>query len=364
MLHNQRGVARFTGYVEPPLAPGNDCVSRAPGTYALTVTPSGSGAVTSNPAGIDCGATCRASFDAGTSVTLSANPAPGSSFTGWGGACSGVGSCVLSMTVAKSVTAGFQAFSLIDHYYSNILKRAPDAGGKAFWQNEVTRMSGLGVSPTETHIAMAGSFYISPEFLARGLTDDQFIQSLYLTFLSRSADQSGLDYWRGLFAAGVPRDMVMYGFVFSAEFKSFMVQNLGSTSQRPEVGAVIDYYRGILGRLPENDGIKYWVNQFRTAQCSGNPTADVYAAATSIAAQFFGSPEYTGGSPAPRDYVADLYNAFMRRIAEPGGYNYWINQITSGAQTRDQARQAFIDSPEFAARVQAITAASCIGLMQ
>lgn len=44
---------------------------------------SGSGTVTSNPTGIDCGATCAASFDTVTSVTLTASPADGSTFAGW-----------------------------------------------------------------------------------------------------------------------------------------------------------------------------------------------------------------------------------------------------------------------------------------
>src|SRR5207247_1604848 len=78
--------------------------------YALTVTKtgSGSGTLTSSPAGIDCGATCSASFASGTSVTLTAAPASGSAFTGWSGAgCSGAGTCVVTMSAAQSVTASF-----------------------------------------------------------------------------------------------------------------------------------------------------------------------------------------------------------------------------------------------------------------
>jgi hypothetical protein len=40
-------------------------------------------------------------------VTLTATPAAGSSFTGWGGACSGTGKCTLTMNSDKSVTAQF-----------------------------------------------------------------------------------------------------------------------------------------------------------------------------------------------------------------------------------------------------------------
>lgn len=78
-------------------------------TFALTVTKAGtgSGTVTSLPAGINCGAACSASFDQGTSVTLTATPATGSTFAGWGGACTGTGTCNVIMDSNKTATATF-----------------------------------------------------------------------------------------------------------------------------------------------------------------------------------------------------------------------------------------------------------------
>ncbi|HYD42592.1 MAG TPA: glycosyl hydrolase family 8 [Anaeromyxobacter sp.] len=78
-----------------------------PVRYTLTVTRSGSGSVTSTPAGVSCGTTCSASFAAGTVVTLTATPASGSSFSGWSGACSGTAACVVTMSGARSVAATF-----------------------------------------------------------------------------------------------------------------------------------------------------------------------------------------------------------------------------------------------------------------
>jgi uncharacterized protein (DUF2141 family) len=77
--------------------------------YTLTVTKTGtgSGTVTSNPAGINCGADCSEEYDEGTSVTLTPTPGSGSTFTGWSGACSGAGACTVSMTSDKTVTATF-----------------------------------------------------------------------------------------------------------------------------------------------------------------------------------------------------------------------------------------------------------------
>jgi uncharacterized repeat protein (TIGR01451 family) len=79
--------------------------------HSLTVTKAGtgSGMVTSSPAGIDCGATCSASFASGTTVTLTATPDAGSTFTGWSGACTGTGPCTVTMDQDRAVTATFDS---------------------------------------------------------------------------------------------------------------------------------------------------------------------------------------------------------------------------------------------------------------
>ncbi len=77
-------------------------------TFTLTVTVSGNGSVSSSPSGINnCRGTCSALFAANTTVTLTASPDSGWSFGGWGGACSGTGTCQVTMDANKSVTATF-----------------------------------------------------------------------------------------------------------------------------------------------------------------------------------------------------------------------------------------------------------------
>ncbi|MBK1700588.1 DUF1566 domain-containing protein [Thiococcus pfennigii] len=81
-----------------------------PTNYTLTVAKAGTGTgtVTSNPAGIDCGSDCSQGYVSGTVVTLTATPDSGSTFDGWSGACSGgLTTCPVTMTAAKSVTATF-----------------------------------------------------------------------------------------------------------------------------------------------------------------------------------------------------------------------------------------------------------------
>ena len=78
-------------------------------TLTVTKAGSGSGSVTSSPAGIDCGADCDQDYDEGTKVTLTANAVAGSTFTGFtGGGCAGAAAtCEVTMSQAQSVTAAF-----------------------------------------------------------------------------------------------------------------------------------------------------------------------------------------------------------------------------------------------------------------
>jgi hypothetical protein len=97
-------------------------------SYTMSVAPGGTGlgTVTSEPAGIDCGSICAAPFDTAAHVTLHASPAEGSEFTGWGGDCSGDGSCVVSMERAHSVSATFDA--TVDSFTLSVT-RDGDGGG-------------------------------------------------------------------------------------------------------------------------------------------------------------------------------------------------------------------------------------------
>ena len=81
--------------------------SLLPVTLTVSKAGLGSGTVSSNPLGISCGQTCSRNFLYGTTVTLSATPDTASLFAGWSDACSGTGSCVVTMDQALSVTVKF-----------------------------------------------------------------------------------------------------------------------------------------------------------------------------------------------------------------------------------------------------------------
>jgi hypothetical protein len=430
---------------------------------AASTSGAGSGSVTSNPPGLDCGATCSAGFLSGSTVTLTATPSGGSVFVGWIGACSGTGTCTIAMTDARSAGARFElpgagvtilpaslAFggqsmnttapsrtvtltnnsgapvhvtsveaalgfgathdcvnvangatcaivvaytpnaqgaaaanvallfsqggstrvsvipvtgtgerSLSTHYYRAILRRDPDAPGKAFWDAEAVRMQSMGANVNEAWFAMAQFFFFGAEYATFNRDNAGFVTDLYRTFFNRDPDSGGLGFWVSQIGSGMPREVVLASFMFSTEFSSFAQAIFGNTTARAEVDVVMDFYRGLLARLPDPDGFTAWVNNFRTAQCAGTGVA-VVDMVEAISAGFVGSGEYTGKNRTNAQYVGDLYNAFLRRGGDLGGVQFWINDLNSGARTRENVRQNFVASAEFQARVGAIVNQGCL----
>ena len=102
--------------------------------YALTVSRSGGGGgtVTSSPPGIDCGTDCSESYTYGTWVTLTPVAAPGSTFSGWSGACAGRGACVVTVDGVRSVTA---RFTREDHGGTDF---NGDGQGDILWHHQTT----------------------------------------------------------------------------------------------------------------------------------------------------------------------------------------------------------------------------------
>ncbi len=268
------------------------CFSQATTAYPLTLFKdgTGSGTVTSNPTGINCGSTCSASFDSGKSVTLTVLATSGT-FTGWSGDCSGTRICTVSMTAARNVTATFtlsptvingscglshgQTFAsaptsglcntgtasavsgsgpwnwtcggsnggstvscsanlvstesvvtLITHYYQSILGRAPEPAGLTYYQDKIAKAQALG-DVKPAFRQMGSDFFNSPEYLKKGTGNTAYVTTLYKTFLQRDPESAGLTYYLDLLKEGTAtRNSLLDNFVNSPEFAKFM-KNLG-----------------------------------------------------------------------------------------------------------------------------------------
>ena len=344
---------------------GGESMGTTSAPQTITVTNNGTGTVTitgiaassqfaqtNNCSSVAAGATCT--------ITVTFTPSPQAGAIGSADPVSG--SVTITSNASNSpatvTLAGSAEKSLVTHFYEAILRRAPDAGGKSFWQSEALRMQSDGANPNEAWYAMSVFFFNGSEYASLNRDNAGFVTDMYVTFFNRAPDGGGLDFWVSQLNAGMPREVVLASFLFSPEFTSFTQGIFGNTAARAEIDVVMDFYRGGLARLPDDGGLAFWVQQFRTAQCQG--AGPVYTMANSISSQFFNGQEYAGRNRTNAQFVGDLYNAFLRRGGDQGGVQFWINQLNTGAMTRDQVRFNFLNSPEFGNRVNAVVQQGCL----
>ena len=152
--------------------------------YTLTVSRSGiGGAVSSDLAGISCGPTCTADYATGTIVTLTAASNVIATFTGWGGACAGTGTCSVTMDAAKAVTATFAARTLpVITAPGNITTNTTWAAGNVYVINGTTVNAGATLTLEAGAIlkfASNGSLSVSGSLVANGTA----ASPVYLTSL-------------------------------------------------------------------------------------------------------------------------------------------------------------------------------------
>jgi hypothetical protein len=100
--------------------------------FELSVTKegTGSGNVSSSPAGIDCGSTCSIELEEG-SVTLTQSAGVGSEFAGWSGCDSeeeGGKKCVVTLDEAKAVTATFNKAAAPNEFPLSVSKAGAGSG--------------------------------------------------------------------------------------------------------------------------------------------------------------------------------------------------------------------------------------------
>jgi hypothetical protein len=155
----------------------------------------------------------------------------------------------------------------------------------------------------------------------------------------------------------MPREVALAEFMLSAEFRTSPRRFFGNTAVRAEIDAVMDFYRGSASRLPDDGGFNFWVGRFRTAQCQGQ--AAIIGEVEAISSAFANSGEYAARGRTNGQFVATLQRLPAAR-RDLGGVQFWINQVATGAQTREQVRVQFKNSPEFQARANAIIAQGCL----
>ena len=99
----------------------------------------------------------------------------------------------------------------VERMYQICLGRLGDKGGQNNW---VEKLIAKQISGSEC----ARSFIFSKEYTNLGLSDDEFVENLYLAIMGRPSDPEGKENWLYGLSKGMTRDEVFAGFVNSTEF--------------------------------------------------------------------------------------------------------------------------------------------------
>ena len=119
----------------------------------------------------------------------------------------------LAVTILMSQPEWSGAYGPVGRLYTAYFLRLPDKGGLDYWVG--LYRGGFPLGDISTHFAN------STEFRTRygTLDNSAFVQLVYDNVLGRAPDSSGLAYWIDLLNKGWPRGVVMTGFSESTEYR-------------------------------------------------------------------------------------------------------------------------------------------------
>ncbi len=107
-------------------------------------------------------------------------------------------------------------------------------------------------------------------------------------------------------------------------------------------------YNAAFKRLPDADGLKYWISQYT----SGTNDDRIIASSFLVSAEF---KQRYGEDVTNAKYVETLYTNMLGRDYDQEGYNYWLGNLNNGTETRYELLLGFAESAESKTLFTAIT---------
>ena len=238
---------------------------------------------------------------------------------------------------SENTDDGVLAF--VTRMYEVVLNRNGEEDGIKYWSDKLKKH-------TDDGAALARGFILSKEFTDRNLSNEAYLNVLYLAFFDREGDEEGFNEWKRKLEGGISRTEVLAGFVNSKEF-SILCERFGIVRGTMESNGNSYYNDGIyafvermylkaLKRERDPEGIEYWTYLINADKITPLGCAE----------GFFNSEEFVSKNLSNEDYVETLYETFFDRPSDEGGKSYWIERLRSGT-SRDEVLRGFAGSKEF-----------------
>ena len=243
------------------------------------------------------------------------------------------------LTLSQSRDQNIKVTGFLNRCYRLFLERKGDEDGLNFWSRFLLDHYYGGGEILQQLIN-------SNEFIARGLSDTEFIELMYLTMLDREADAGGKAVWVEYLDFGMSMNYVISCFVYSEEFMNICdeygilngdVELNENRDINPQITKFVNRcYRETLGRKWDVDGLNSWTGILLKGEMSPNQ----------VAKSFVFSEEVLNKNLTDDQFVKILYKVYMGREADEAGLNYWIGQIQTGTSWNDMVDQ-FSNTEEF-----------------
>ena len=120
-----------------------------------------------------------------------------------------------------------------------------------------------------------------------------------------------------------------------------MPQGVSISASNQTIAFVARLYSEGLGRDPEGPGLEMWSEALDQGTTTGR----------AVAREFFLGAEFTNLNVSNTEFLIRAYRIFMDRpinIDSDPGFLYWLEQLNSGAITREEIVDTFAASDEFA----------------
>ena len=98
-------------------------------------------------------------------------------------------------------------------------------------------------------------------------------------------------------------------------------------------------YNASFKRLPDPDGLRYWIDNFSSGKDDERAVASSFLASSEFKERY-------GYNVSNESYVNTLYVNILGRDYDQTGYNYWLGNLNTGVETRYELLLGFSESIE------------------
>ncbi len=238
--------------------------------------------------------------------------------------------------------------SFVERMYTVVLGRDAEVDGLNFWTNALITGSYQGQAVTGSVVAK--QFIEGAEFVAKNLSDEDFMTIMYKAIMDRDADETGMQTWLEVLGNGVSRTFVLNGFMGSPEFtticETYGIEkgSIALEESRDKNYQVTCFaqrcYSKVLGRKADVEGLNTWCEAIITKQ----------ATPKQVAHGFIFSAEVEAMNLTNEEFSTVLYRTLM--VREPESTSVlagWADYIS--VHGKEDAFNLFADGAEFAAIV-------------